>query len=39
MAIKHTNPNKPRFDKKNRVDAWAVAPYNFVSLPEKMVVA
>ena len=39
MALKHTNPNKPRFDKKDRVDTWAVAPYNFVPLPEKMVAA
>jgi CRISPR-associated protein (TIGR03986 family) len=39
MALKHTNPTKPRFDKKNRVDTWAMAPYNFVPLPEKMVTA
>lgn len=39
MALKHTNPTKPRFDKKDRVDVWAVAPYNFVSLPDKMVEA
>lgn len=39
MALKHTNPTKPRFDRKNRVETWAVAPYNFVPLPEKMVVA
>lgn len=39
MTLKHTNPTKPRFDKKDRVDVWAVAPYNFVSLPEKMVEA
>jgi len=39
MALKHTNPIKPRWDKKDRVDVWAVAPYNFVPLPEKMVEA
>lgn len=36
---KHTNPTKPRWDAKNRVETWAVAPYNFVPLPERMVVA
>lgn len=39
MALKHTNPTKPRWDKKERVEVMAVAPYNFVPLPEKMVVA
>lgn len=39
MAIKHTNPTKPRWDKKDRVEVTAVAPYNFIPLPEKMVVA
>ena len=39
MAIKHTNPTKPRWDRKDRVEVWAVAPYNFVPLPEKMVEA
>lgn len=39
MAIKHTNPTKPRWDKKARMEVTAVAPYNFISLPEKMVEA
>ncbi len=39
MALKHTNPTKPRFDKKARQNVWAVAPYNFVPLPRKMVEA
>ncbi|MCC6607995.1 MAG: TIGR03986 family CRISPR-associated RAMP protein [Anaerolineae bacterium] len=39
MALKHTNPTKSRPDRKNRTEQWAVAPYNFVPLPEKMVAA
>lgn len=39
MALKHTNPTKPRWDKKDRVEVTAVAPYNFVPLPDKMVAA
>lgn len=39
MALKHTNPTKPRWDKKERMEVTAVAPYNFIPLPEKMVVA
>ncbi len=39
MALKHTNPTKPRWDKKDRVEVTAVAPYNFVPLSEKMVTA
>lgn len=39
MALKHTNPTKPRWDRKDRVEVTAVAPYNFIPLPEKMVVA
>lgn len=39
MAIKHTNPTKTRWDRKDRVEVTAVAPYNFIPLPEKMVVA
>lgn len=39
MMLKHTNPTKPRWDKKDRVEVTAVAPYNFIPLPEKMVVA
>lgn len=34
---KHSNPSRPRRDKGNRI--WARAPYNFVPLPEKIVVA
>lgn len=39
MVLKHTNPTKPRWDKKERMEVTAVAPYNFIPLPEKMVVA
>jgi CRISPR-associated protein (TIGR03986 family) len=39
MALKHTNPTKPRWNQKDRVEAQAVAPYNFIPLPEKMVEA
>ena len=39
MALKHTNPRQPRFDKKNRTEQTAFAPYNFVPLPERMVEA
>lgn len=39
MALNHTNPTKPRWDKKDRMEVWAIAPYNFVPLPEKMVEA
>jgi CRISPR-associated protein (TIGR03986 family) len=35
--LKHSNPTQPRRDKGNRI--WARAPYNFVPLPDKMVVA
>ena len=35
--LKHSNPSKPRRDKGKRI--WARAPYNFVPLPETMVVA
>ncbi len=35
--LKHSNPSQPRRDKGNRI--WARAPYNFVPLPDKMVVA
>lgn len=34
---KHSNPTQPRRDKGNRI--WARAPYNFVPLPDRMVVA
>jgi CRISPR-associated protein (TIGR03986 family) len=37
VKLKHNNPSRPRRDKGNRI--WARAPYNFVPLPEKMVVA
>ncbi|GIK55644.1 MAG: TIGR03986 family CRISPR-associated RAMP protein [Chloroflexi bacterium] len=39
MALKHTNPARHRWDKKERMEVTAVAPYNFIPLPEKMVVA
>lgn len=39
MALKHTNPTQPRFDRKDKVRVEAVAPYNFVPLPDKMVKA
>jgi CRISPR-associated protein (TIGR03986 family) len=38
MALKHTNPTKPRRDRDGRT-FWAHAPYNFVPLPEHMVPA
>jgi len=38
MKLKHSNPTRPRLDKdRNRI--WARAPYNFVPLPEKIVLA
>ena len=37
IKLKHSNPSQPRRDKRNRI--WARAPYNFVPLPDKMVVA
>ncbi len=39
MALKHTNPTKSRYDRKARKEVTAIAPYNFISLPEKMVEA
>ncbi len=39
MTLKHTNPTKTRWDKKARMETTAVAPYNFIPLPEKMVEA
>ncbi len=39
MSIKHTNPITHRFDSKNRTNQRAVAPYNFVPLPERVVPA
>ncbi|MFQ5435259.1 MAG: hypothetical protein ACE5FD_10330, partial [Anaerolineae bacterium] len=39
MTLKHTNPTKTRWDKKARKEVTAVAPYNFIPLPEKMVEA
>ncbi|WP_052337850.1 TIGR03986 family CRISPR-associated RAMP protein [Chloroflexus sp. Y-396-1] len=38
MALKHTNPTKPRRDRNGRT-FWAHAPYNFVPLPERVVPA
>lgn len=35
MALKHTNPTKPRRDRDGRTSE-AHAPYNFVPLPERM---
>ncbi len=39
MSPKHTNPSydKPRRDSKTQLPIWACAPYNFVRLPEKVV--
>ncbi len=37
MSPKHSNPTRPRRDKGRQV--WARAPYNFVPLPETVVVA
>lgn len=39
MAVKHTNPTRPRDDRRNRARVWARAPYNFVPLPERLVLA
>ena len=39
MTLKHANPTKPRLDRKNRTEQWAVAPYNFIPLPDKMATA
>lgn len=36
MAIKHSNPTRPRIDRKGKSYS-AFAPYNFVPLPEKMI--
>lgn len=36
MALKHSNPTRPRVDRE-RNQHWARAPYNFVPLPEKVV--
>ena len=38
MAIKHSNPTKPRRDRQGN-ETWARAPYNFVPLPEKIALA
>jgi len=35
MALKHTNPSRPRRDRDGRT-YWAHAPYNFVPLPETL---
>jgi len=38
IKLKHTNPSKPRRDSKgNRI--WARAPYNFIPLPDQIVLA
>jgi CRISPR-associated protein (TIGR03986 family) len=37
IKLQHSNPSQPRRDKGNRI--WARAPYNFVPLPDKMVIA
>lgn len=36
MAIKHSNPIRPRIDRDRR-KFWARTPYNFVPLPEKVI--
>ncbi len=36
MALKHSNPTKPRRDRQGH-ETWARAPYNFVPLAETMV--
>lgn len=38
MTLNHSNPTKPRRDRQGH-ETWARAPYNFVPLPEKMVLA
>ncbi len=38
MAIRHSNPTKPRVDRE-RNEIWARAPYNFIPLPEVIVPA
>ena len=39
MAIRHSNPTRPRKDRKTQTLHWARAPYNFVPLPERLVFA
>ena len=39
MAPKHSNPTKPRYDRKSNTQQSAVAPYNFIPLPEQVVSA
>jgi CRISPR-associated protein (TIGR03986 family) len=36
MALKHSNPQRPRIDRERR-KYWARAPYNFVPLPDKVI--
>ena len=39
MALKHSNPSRPRYDRNSRTEQSAHAPYNFVPFPKKVVAA
>jgi len=38
MLPTQSNPTKPRVDRRTKHEYWARAPYNFVPLPEKVIV-